>query len=214
MNFKLLIRIAAFVLLILAGPSNARNLGKSEYEKKVTADLSESKVNWTGKKPAGEHHGYVKLSGGEILLDKNEITGGSFTIDLNTIANTDQVDESFRGKLIGHLKSQDFFDVAKHPTAKFVITRIERIPNHQSGTESRKATHRIEGNLTMKGITKKISFDASINLLNGKLTASSVPFAIDRTQWGVNYQSKRIFPSLKDEFIYDDIILKIDLVSN
>jgi polyisoprenoid-binding protein YceI len=109
------------------------------------------------------------------------------------------------------LKSADFFDVAKYPSAKFVITKVSRVAGTNAG--ALKATHRIEGNLTMKGITKKVSFDASINLLNGKLVASTPSFTIDRTLWGVNYQSKSIFSELKDQFIYDDMTLSIELVS-
>ena len=214
MDNKFFFNIITCILLVSAYPSDARGLKKSVSESTIKANISESRVNWTGKKPTGEHHGYVKLSGGEILMEHNEITGGSFTIDLNSIANTDLGDKNAGSKLVSHLKSPEFFDVNKYPTAKFVISSVDRIPNHQAEPGLRKATHRIEGDLTIKGITRKISFEASINLLNGKLTASSVPFAIDRTQWGVNYQSKKIFPNLKDEFIYDDIILKIDLVSN
>jgi polyisoprenoid-binding protein YceI len=71
----------------------------------------------------------------------------------------------------------------------------------------------VDGDLTIKGITKKVSFDASINLLNGKFAANTLPFTINRTEWGVNYQSKSIVAGLKDQFIYDDITLEIELVS-
>jgi polyisoprenoid-binding protein YceI len=71
----------------------------------------------------------------------------------------------------------------------------------------------VDGDLTMKGITKKVSFDASINLLNGKFTASTPEFMINRTEWNVNFQSKSVIAGLKDQFIYDDITLSIELVS-
>lgn len=207
MNTKSLILIITSILIF----PDLSLQAQSASSRRLTINTSDSKVNWIGKKPTGEHNGHVKLSGGEIILDKNEITGGSFTIDLNTIVNLDLKDESMNGKLVGHLKSADFFDVAKYPTAKFVITKVTKVPGTAAGAA--KATHRVEGNLTMKGITKKIGFDASINLLNGKLVASTAPFTLDRTQWGVNYQSKSIFAELKDQFIYDDMTLSIELVS-
>jgi polyisoprenoid-binding protein YceI len=208
MNKKSILFLATIVLMFPAVSSHA----EKSSSKKVTVSVADSKVNWTGNKPTGEHNGYIKLSGGEITIDKNEITGGSFTLDLNAIVNVDIKDEGMNNRLVGHLKSPDFFDVAKYPTARFVITKVTKLPGNAAGAA--KATHRIEGDLTIKDITRKISFDASINLLNGKLTASTNPFTLDRTQWGITYQSKSIFAELKDQFIYDDMTLSVELVSN
>jgi polyisoprenoid-binding protein YceI len=211
MNKNRIIYVTVSILLAFSFALNAQQSQKQTSSSKLGINTAESKVNWLGKKPTGDHTGYVKLSDGEILLDKNEIKGGSFVIDFNTITNTDLKDEGMNARLVGHLKSADFFDVAKYPTAKFAITRITKLSGTAAGAA--KATHNIEGDLTIKGITKKISFDASINLLNGKLTASTSAFTIDRTQWGVNYQSKSVFAELKDQFIYDDMTLSIELVS-
>ncbi|HEX2394908.1 MAG TPA: YceI family protein [Bacteroidales bacterium] len=181
------------------------------YGQSAKIDTEESKVNWTGKKPAGEHKGYVKIKEGQLLITNNEVQGGSFVMDMNSITNTDIKDEKGNNKLVTHLKSPDFFDVKKFPTAKFVITNVDRINN--GARIERKATHRIEGDLTMKGVTKKVSFDASINILNGKFTANTPSFTVNRTEWGVNYQSKSVMAGLRDEFIYDDMTLAIELVS-
>ena len=208
-NMKFLWIVVVGLLTALPA-TRAQDLKKSAG--KYVINLGDSKVNWTGKKPGGAHEGFVSLASGELNVDNNEIKGGSFVIDLGSIVNTDLKDENMNGKLIGHLKSADFFDVAKFPTARFEITKVTKLSGN-AATRAPKSTHNIEGNLTMKGITKKVSFDASINMLNGKLTASSLPFTIDRTQWGVNYQSKSIFAELKDQFIYDDITLTVDLVT-
>jgi len=211
MNTKKIFYGIAALLLLYSVSSNALLAQKQTAANKLAVNTADSKVNWIGKKPTGEHSGYVKLSGGEILLEKKEIKGGSFVFDLNTITDTDIKDEDMNGKLVGHLKSPDFFDVAKYSTAKFVITKVTKATGTAAGAP--KATHTIEGDLTIKGITKKIRFDASINELNGKVTASTTPFTIDRTLWGVNYQSKSVFAELKDQFIYDDMTLSIDLVT-
>ena len=211
MNKKTITSLIASFIIISSVSMHAQEASKAKTGNKLTVNLADSKVNWIGKKPTGEHTGFVKLTGGDILADNNEIKGGSFVIDLNSIVDVDLKDEGMNGKLVGHLKSADFFDVEKYPTARFVITKVTKIPGTAAGAA--KSTHKIEGDLTMKNITKKISFDASINMLNGKLTASSAPFKIDRTQWGVNYQSKSIFAELKDQFIYDDISLAIELVT-
>ena len=204
MNMQLFKTIAASFLLLVSVMLNA--------QQSLKVDASDSKVNWSGKSPTGEHLGYIKLTDGELIVDKGEIKGGKFNFDMNSITNTDISDAESRNKLVTHLKSVDFFDVQKFPTAKFVITKVSKLNNGSTG--QLKATHRVEGDLTIKGITKKISFDASINLLNGKFAASAPAFIINRTEWGVNYQSKSIIAGLKDEFIYDDITVSIELVSN
>jgi polyisoprenoid-binding protein YceI len=180
MNRKSIILIIASVIIY----SGLSLQAQTASAKKLAINTTDSKVSWLGKKPTGEHNGYVKLTGGEVIVDKNELTGGSFTIDFNSIVNLDLKDEGMNNRLVGHLKSADFFDVAKYPTARFAITKVTKVSGPAAGAA--KATHRIEGDLTMKGITKKISFDASINLLNGKLVASTLTFTIERTQWSVN----------------------------
>ena len=203
--------IRALFILLSAGMVSVSYAQSGNTAKKVNVNLPSSKINWIGKKPAGEHNGYVKLSSGTIEIANNEVTGGSFVIELKSIVNLDVENRDMNERLVNHLKSADFFDVEKYPQARFVITKVSRLAGTYS--ETAKATHRIEGNLTMKGITKDIMFDASINMLNGKLTATTAPFTINRTHWNVNYQSKSIFADLKDQFIYDDITLSIELVS-
>lgn len=201
--------LAALAIVMAGSPLSAQN----QTSGKLSVNVAESKIIWTGKKPGGEHTGTVKLTSGELSLDKGEVKGGSFVIDLNSVANTDLQDDGMKDKLIGHLKSPDFFDVAKYPTATFVITRVGLLKAAQNATGDVKATHLVEGNLTMKGITHKIQLNATISVLNGKLSASSLPFTIDRTKWGVNYQSKSVFSELKDQFIHDEITLKIELLT-
>lgn len=199
-------QIFTFTLTIILTTISGALTGQS-----VKIDTDESKIKWIGKKPTGEHTGHLKLREGTLQITNNEVNGGSFVLDMNSITNIDLKDEKSNNKLVTHLKSPDFFDVQKFPTAKFVVTKVDRINN--GARIERKATHRIEGDLTMKGITKKVSFDASINVLNGKYTANTSPFTIDRTDWGVNYQSKSIMAGLRDEFINDDMTVAIELVS-
>jgi len=203
--------IAGMAILVSANVSSFSQEKKSMGDK-LGVNAAESKVNWIGKKPGGEHNGYVKIQSGELLVSKNEVTGGSFVIDLNSIVCLDLSNAEYNGKLVGHLKSADFFDVAKYPTAKFTITKVSKLQAGQAASGS-KATHQIEGNLTIKDVTKKVSFPASVSLYNGKITATAPTFTIDRTEWGVNYQSKKIFAELKDQFIHDEITLSIDLIT-
>lgn len=171
----------------------------------LSACPHQSKIYWKGTKPTGEHTGFIKLKeGGKFLVEDNQLVGGEFIIDMNSIVDIDIEDAEMNAKLIGHLKSADFFHADSFPTAKFVITSVEAL----SGDEE--FTHAIKGNLTMKDVTKGIDFKANVKVNEGAVSATSEEFVLDRTQWNVNYGSKSIFKELKDKFINDEFSLKIE----
>lgn len=164
-------------------------------------DISSSVLNWKGTKPTGAHNGTVQLNNGGLTL-KDGIPGeGVFIIDMNTIACEDLKGTEGAGKLEGHLKSADFFDVEKFSTAKFVITNVEKVDSLLNVT----------GNLTLKEITKSITIPASINTENGITTFKSDSFTIDRTDFGVTYKSKKLDAALKDKFIDDLMELSFEV---
>lgn len=166
---------------------------------------SASTVFWRGTKPGGEHTGTVGIGSGSVTISNNTIGAGSFEIDLNSIVCTDLTDPDMNGKLVGHLKSEDFFHVAQFPVAKFDIVSVKALP------DSVAASHEITGNLTMRGVTKSITFPAVIDINPEGINASTDEFAIDRTLWNVSFMSKSVFANLKDQFINDDINLKLNL---
>lgn len=167
-------------------------------------DPSGSIIEWTGKKPTGTHTGTVKLTKGSVKAQDQALESGSFTIDMTSILVTD-LEGDDKAALEGHLrgegeeKEDHFFNVAKYPTAKFEVTGI---------TEKEGKTM-LQGNLTMKGVEKNISFPVSTSYEGDMMTLTSETFTIDRTNWGVNYGSKSVFENLGDKFINDDIELKI-----
>jgi polyisoprenoid-binding protein YceI len=124
-------------------------------EHKVNINLDDSKIQCTGNKVEGEQAESAKFTGGELVIDDNELVGGSFTIALNSISSTDS-------------------------KAHFEIKKVTKLPVTRTEQGDIKFTHKIEGELTIKGQTKPISFDASINMLKGKIAASSEIFRIDR----------------------------------
>ncbi len=169
-------------------------------------DTSFSIVNWHGKKVTGEHDGTIKIVKGEINVDKDNVVGGSLEIDMNSIVCRDLEDEEWNAKLIKHLKSDDFFSVEKHPTSKFEIIKVEPLndpakPNYNNI---------VKGNLTIKGITKGISFPASIKIENGVLN-SFADFDIDRTEWDIKYGSGKFFENLGDKMINDKFNIKFKI---
>jgi polyisoprenoid-binding protein YceI len=171
----------------------------------LAVDQSASGVEWIGTKPTGQHNGTVNISNGELMLKDGEVVGGKFTIDLNSIVVLDLTDQEMNAKLLGHLKSADFFEVETYPTAVFEITSVSALSGNPE------ASHNITGNLTMKDVTKSVTFPAMINVSDDSVTAVTPAFIIDRTEWNVQYGSRKLFDNLKDNFIHDEMSLKINL---
>ena len=172
-------------------------------------DATASKVEWVGSKPAGKHNGTINVTEGEISVKDGVVVGGKFGIDMNTITVLDLTEADGKLDLEGHLKGltkeneDHFFNVTKYPTATFEITSIT--------TEGAVTT--VNGNLTMKDITKNVSFPATVTVDENGASIVSESFKIDRTQWGVNYASKSLFDDLKDKFVDDEIELKVTAVA-
>lgn len=184
--------------------SDAQEISVKDGDVTLKADLTASNIQWEGAKPTATHHGTVNLKSGELMLSDGAIVGGIFTIDMNTINNIDLEDAESNTKLVNHLKSPDFFDAEKYPTAVFQITSVEPISGNAE------ASHNITGNLTMKDVTKSITFPAMITMDDESVSATSPAFVIDRTQWNVQFGSKTLFSNLKDKFINDDMSLRIN----
>jgi len=155
-----------------------------------------SKVVWKGYKVTGAHDGVISLQSGHLVFDKDQLTGGGFVIDMTSLTVADLQGE-YKQKLEGHLKSDDFFGVEKHPTASLEITKV---------TSTGKNSYEVTANLTIKGKTAPTTFDMSI--YGSKATVS---LKIDRTKYGVKYGSASFFDGLKDKAIYDEFDLVADL---
>ncbi len=166
-------------------------------------DTQASVVNWKAYKVTGEHFGTVNLQSGSLQFTDGKLTGGSFEMDMTTIKVLDNPGE-WATKLEGHLKSDDFFSVEKSPISKFAITKVA-----SRGTAG---NYRITGNLTIKGITKEIKFDATINAADGKANGDAA-LKVDRTDFDIRFRSGNFFENLGDKTIYDEFDLNVKLVA-
>jgi len=168
----------------------------SNAQEKLNINRSESSIKWIGEYTFyfGGHDGFINFTEGHFIKTGDVITGGEFTIDMNSITNTDIKTKKANLSLVNHLKGSDFFDVKKHPLAKLIITSVEYFKDKSM---------RIHANLTLKGITKPIRFNATPNYQEKKLTTK---FKIDRRKWNVNYKSK-----MKDSAISDAIGFEITI---
>jgi polyisoprenoid-binding protein YceI len=115
----------------------------------------------------------------------------------------DLTDAKSKGNLTGHLKSDDFFSVEKFNTSSFKITEAKS----SNGTD-----YTITGNLTIKGITQKISFPAKVSVAGKKVTATG-QIKFDRTKFEIKYRSGSYFEDLADKMIYDEVKLDVKLVA-
>ncbi|MDR6967801.1 polyisoprenoid-binding protein YceI [Flavobacterium arsenatis] len=185
-NFKTI----AIALLVAFGTTVA-----TAQTKKV--DVAKTKISWVGKKVTGAHEGTVSLKEGNLVFNGKKLTGGTFTVDMNSIQVTDLKADQGKEKLEGHLKADDFFGTEKFPTAKLNFTKVAAKQN---------GLYTVTADLTLKGITKPITFDITVN--GNKATSA---LKIDRTKYDIKYGSGSFFDSLGDKAINDEFELAVEL---
>ena len=175
--------------------------------KNYKVDTSESIVNWHGKKVLGQHNGTVKISEGNIVVENGKVKGGKVKVDISTLESLDLAgDEKTKAMLEGHLKSDDFFNAEKYPEITFKINSVEE--KIKGNTD-----HVVNGEMTIRDITKTVSFPAKVTLENNKVTAE-IDADIDRTDYGLKYGSGKFFAGLGDNLISDKFNIKIHVIAN
>jgi len=169
----------------------------SLYAQKSEMNVTDSKITWTGKKVTGSHTGHIKLLSGFLEKSGEDFVSGKFVVDMTSISNQDIDDPETKAKLVGHLKSDDFFSVDKYPTATLLI---------ESGEKTGADNYKFTGKLTIKGNTNPVSFEAKADgkSFNGKLV-------VDRAKYDVRYGSDSFFDNLGDKMIYDDFELEFQV---
>lgn len=166
-------------------------------------DSAASYVNWVATEPAGGgHNGLIRLQKGMLYVADGELKGGNFVIDMSSI-DVQDLEGGRKAKLEGHLRSDDFFDAEKYPTATFTITEVE-------AAEDSMATHLITGNLAMRDSVKSIQIPAKIDMGGSGLAAETPKFTIDRTQWGVVHRSS-VVGTVAEKLINDQLGMKVTL---
>ncbi len=155
------------------------------------------KIGFVGSKVTGSHSGEFREFKGTVALNNGKPEGGKldFTVQTASLFTTDA--NPFKEKLEGHLKSPDFFDVEKFPTAAFASSGI-------AAGGANGATHTVKGKLTLHGVTKDIEFPATIAVA-GKDITGKTEFSINRKDFGLVYAGK------PDDLIRDGVVIKIDV---
>lgn len=167
-------------------------------------DIAKSKVTWHASKVTGSHDGNVSIKSGKLEMKGDELAAVEVVMDMTSITCTDITSEASNAKLVNHLKSADFFDVENHPTATFKSTSIKKGEQNEKGS----IIHIITGDLTIKGITQPVTFDARYIIADQRYTGT---LTFDRTKYDIKYRSGAFFPEIGDKMIYDEVRLDLDI---
>ena len=169
---------------------------EKNYSHVVDSELSE--VHWKGSKKLGSHRGEVAIKRGKLGIDEGKVVDGYFEIDMLSISVNEELAEDYASKLIGHLSSVDFFEVEKYTSSTLKIESVTR--------------DSITALLRIRDVTRPITFPYTMNVSENAVNVES-SFAIDRTDWGINYNSPSKFQDLGDYAIDDQILFEIKLTA-
>ena len=159
---------------------------------------AQSSIKWVGKKVTGSHDGTIAITKGELNLNDGQLAGGTIVVDTTSIKIDDITDPQTNAQFAGHLASDDFFSSQKFPKATLEILSV-------------KEKH-VEANLTIKGITHRIGFDATVEVKGSQLNATA-KLIVDRTLYDMKFRSGNFFTNLGDTLIYNEFDLTITVTA-
>jgi polyisoprenoid-binding protein YceI len=171
---------------------------------KYVLDTLNSKVEWKGykvfKSENTSHFGTITFESGDVTVKDGKLESGKFVADMTSLTSEDlKEDAENLAKLNGHLKSGDFFETEKFPTASYEITKVTPSAEGDYNTI-------LDGNLTIKGITKPTQFKANVSVNEGLVSIATEPKDIMREEFGVKFQS-----SAENGVIKDEVTLQINV---
>ncbi len=221
MKTRFLLALPALFLMASCGGSGSDN-AKTTAEQtaaeqkgdQLNIDTTATLVSWKATHKGGfaPRWGKIKITSGTVSVQSDSLTGGEFIVDMNSLL-TDPASVTEKDKkstdLDGHLKSADFFDTAKAPTAKFVINKVEAFHGDAKTSLVADPNYLISGNLTLKDSTLNVTFPAKVSVSTGNVSADA-KFIIDRTAWGINYKAEG---SPENWMISKDVEIGLTLVA-
>lgn len=160
-------------------------------------DTINSRIEWKGfkvvKTDNTSHFGTINFESGDVTVKEGKLESGKFVADMETLTSVDLKDDAEQlEKLNNHLKSGDFFEVEKFPTASYEITKVTDNPSGDYNTL-------LDGNLTIKGITKPVQFNANVSVKEGEVSIATEPKDIMREDFGVKFQMPVANGVIKEE---------------
>ena len=201
-KFSLFSAFLTGILLVSCGKdkpltSETNEISTTKEGNVYTLDTLNSRIEWKGfkvvKTDNTSHFGTIKFESGDVTVKDGKLESGKFVADMGTLTSVDLKDDSEQlAKLVGHLMSGDFFEVEKYPTSSFEITKVTDQTSGDYNTL-------LDGNLTIKGITKPVQFNANISVKEGEVSIATEPKDIKREDFGVKFQMPVANGVIKDE---------------
>jgi polyisoprenoid-binding protein YceI len=203
MNYSLLVGSAALFALGLVSCDNPASKTTDATVKDAVAKTDtgaeggtkyvfteNSKIGFVGSKVTGSHTGGFKTFSGHFTVKDGAPVGNDHKVVIEMESTFSDAE-----KLTAHLKSPDFFDVEKFPQSTFDVTELKK----NSDTE-----YTVAGNFTLHGVTKNISFPATVSAA-GETVKINSKFDINRKDFGI------VYPGKTDDLIRDEVIIELDL---
>jgi polyisoprenoid-binding protein YceI len=194
--------LCASMALTLTAFGTNNDDGTTRYK----VDAAASSVTWHATKVTGEHMGTVNLANGYLSVTDGNLTSANVIVDMQTIACTD-LEGEWGQKLVGHLNSDDFFNVSEHKTSSFTFRSMTPLKD-----ASGEATHSVTGEFTIRGITKSVTFDARVTNTAGAFAVEGEA-VLNRAEFDVKYGSGSFFENLGDNLIHDNFTVGFNLVA-
>ena len=161
-----------------------------------------STVNWTGKKVLGLHTGTINISSGQIDISNGQMDGSEVIIDMTSLSITDISDPQTLRDFRNHLWNDDFFSIDTYHTASLKIQHGELVGDNE---------YELTGQLTIKDITRPVTFRAKIEILTDFLYSTG-ELQIDRTLYNIRYGSGKYIDNLGDKLIKDEFVLLFKII--
>ena len=204
---SLLIAIFSSVILTSCGKdkpvtSETNEVSTSKEGMVYEIDTLNSRIEWKGykivKSDQTGHFGTINFESGDLTIYNGVLESGKFVADMNSLTSVDLKDDAEQlAKLESHLKSGDFFETEKYPTASYEITKVSKNATGDYNTL-------LDGNLTIKGITKPIQFNANVSIKDGAASIATEPKDISREGFNVKFQMP-----VANGVVKDDVNLQI-----
>jgi len=198
MKYTIIALAGAIILCSCKNPADSTTDAKVREEAEVATVSGgqiytfsdQSSISFVGSKVTGSHAGSFKEFDGNFNLKEGEPQSGEFTIEMNSLSSDSE-------KFTAHLKAADFFDVENYPQSKFAVTAF---------TKKSESEYDLSGNLTLRGVTKNITFPTKVTH-NGSDVTVVAEFDINRQDFEISY------PGKKDDLIRDEVIIKLNLAA-
>lgn len=182
--------LAAFVLLASCAVAPAQRLPSNSWTGPI--DTQASVLRWTGHAEVGTYapSGTLRFRDGSLRFERGVLQAAVLKVNMQSL-------QQENADLAHHLKSADFFDVERYPIAQI---RIDRATNGKAF-----------GSLTIRGKQTPLEVPVTVVQMSDRYKITG-KVTLDRTRYGITYNSKNFFSGLGDKAIRNDFDVEFEIV--